>query len=176
MRSDALLAFVPIGTPLSLIGNGTTETSNVLDLLGQGVGTAPANIIGNASVFGQDPGIGGFRPEINAVIGTALVGGTSVNMQLQYAVDQGVGGGYQPGTWKVIAETGAILIASLTAGQVIGRFPFLPAFPPGTLPRFVRLAFVNVGNVTAGSIGAALVTLVRDDQANRYAARNYTVS
>ena len=141
MRSDALIAFVPIGAPLSLVsGNNVAVQSNVIDLLGQGVGQAPANIIGNATVFGQDPGIGQFRPEIDAAVGTALAGSTSINMQLQYAVDSGVGGGYQPGTWNTIAETGAIAIANLTANTVFGRLPFLPAFPAGTLDLFATMA------------------------------------
>lgn len=178
MRSDALLAFVPIGSPLSLIsGNNVAVPSpGIIDLMGSGVGTAPPNIIGTATVFGQDPGIGMFRPEINAVIGVALAGSTSINMALQYAVDSGVGGGYQPGTWITIAETGAIAIANLTAGVVIGRFPFLPAFPAGTLPRYIRLLWTPVGTTTAGTILSALVTLVRDDQANKFAAKNYAVA
>lgn len=177
MRSDALLAFVPLGAALSLVsGNNVAVQSNVIDLLGMGAGQAPTNIIGNATVFGQDPGIGQFRPEIAAAIGTAVAGSTSINAQLQYAVDSGVGGGYQPGTWNTIAETGAIAIANLTANTVFMRFPFLPAFPAGTIPRFVRLQFTPVGTTTAGTVAFALVTLIRDDQANKFASKNFTVA
>ena len=40
MRSDALVAFIPIGAPLSLanLGAGVTIATNPLDLLGLGVG------------------------------------------------------------------------------------------------------------------------------------------
>lgn len=178
MRSDAMLAFVPIGSPLSLISgaNVPVPSPGIIDLMGSGVGTAPPNIIGSATVFGQDPGVGAFRPEINVIVGTALVGSTSINTALQYAVDSGAAGGYLPGTWNTVAETGAIAIANLTANQVIARFPFLPAFPPGTLPRYLRLLFTPVGTTTAGTILSAIVTLVRDDQANRYAAKNYAVA
>lgn len=177
MRSDALLSFVPLGSPLSLIsGANVAVPSQVIDLLGVGVGVAPPSIIGTRTVFGEDPGIGGFRPEINAVIGTAVVGSTSINGALQYAVDSGAGGGYLPGTWITIAETGAIAIANLTANTVFMRFPFLPAFPAGTVPRFIRLLFTPVGTTTAGTVAFALVTLVRDDLSNRFAAKNYSVS
>lgn len=178
MRLDSLLAFVPLGAPLSLAaGASPTLTSQVIDLLGTGVGTAPANIIGTATVFGEDPGIGMFRPELMIAMGSAnAAGGTSVNVQLQYAVDSGVGGNYQPGTWNTVVETGALLTANLTANQVLARFPWLPAFPPGTLPRFLRLAFVEVGTFTAGAIAFAIPTFVRDDQSNKFAAKNYKVS
>lgn len=174
MRSDALLAFIPIGSPLSLTTG--TLTSNVIDLMGSGVGTAPPNIIGTRTVFGQDPGIGQVRPELNIVTGSVTpAGGTSLNVQLQYAVDAGTPT-YLPGTWITIAETGAIVTASLAALQHLARFPFLPAFPVGTLPRYLRLAFVIVGTYTAGTIDSALVVPSRDDQANKFSAKNFVVA
>jgi len=178
MRSDALLAFVPIGGNQSLIGASdiAIPSQRVIDLLGEGVGVAPSNIIGNRTLFGTDMGIGGFRPEINCVMGDAGVGATSLNVALQGAVDTGAAGGYLPGTYITFAETGAIALASLTAGQIIARFPWLPAFPASTLPRFLRLLFTPVGAFSAGSIASALVTTVRDDQANKFAAKNFTVS
>lgn len=176
MRLDASLAFVGLGGPLSLVaGASPTLYSDVVDLMGVGVGNAPPNIIGNATTFGEDPGIGMFRPELMIAMGsTAAAGGTSVNVQLQYAPD--TASTYQPGTWATIVETGAILTASLTANQVIARFPWLPTFPANNLLRYLRLAFVEVGTFTAGAIAFAIPTLVRDDQANRYAAKNYTVA
>lgn len=181
MRSDALLAFVPIGGNLSLVaGAGVDIPSNVIDLLGKGVGVAPGSIIGNATLFGSDQGIGGFRPEINAVIGTALtaVAASTLTGKLQAAADQGAAGNYQPDTWNTIAQTGAMTAAQLAAGTVFLRFPFLPAFPATLRPRFLRLLFSPSagGSFSAGTVAAALVTFVRDDQANKLAARNYSVS
>ena len=41
MRSDALLAFVPIGAPLSIVLNsGQNVSSGIIDLLGEGVSHA----------------------------------------------------------------------------------------------------------------------------------------
>ena len=176
MRSDALLAFVPIGGNLSLVTGGANAvaSTNVIDLMGVGVGVAPPNIIGNTALFGPDMGIGGFRPEIKCVLGTAFVGGTSLNVALQAAPDTAVT--YQPGAWTTLAETGAMLTANLTAGQLVARFPWLPAFPANLSPRYLRMLFTPVGTYTAGTIASAIVTTVRDDQANKFAANNYKVA
>lgn len=182
MISDAQLAFVPLSAPLSLVGGaGVSIPSLVLDLLGAGVGVAPPNIIGNAALFGADVGVGGrLRPEIQCSIGAACTTGNSatLNAALQAAVDQGAGGNFQPGTWNTIAETGPIAAANLTAGQIIARFPFLPTFPAGLRPRFLRMLFQipAATNFNAGTIAAALVVLVRDDLNQKNAARNYVVA
>ena len=66
----------------------------------------------------------------------------------------------------------------LTAGAVAARMDWPAAFPANTArPRFVRLLFQvpAATNFTAGTISAAVVTMTRDDQANRQAAKNFTV-
>ena len=183
MILDGQLSFVPLGSVLSLVGAAgvSIPSTNVIDLLGAGVGVAPPNIIGNVSLFGADVGVGGhLRPEIMCAIGTACATSNSatLNAALQAAPDTGAAGGYIPTTWTTIAETGAIAAANLTAGQIIARFPFLPAFPAGLRPRFLRLYFQipTSTSFTAGTIGAAVVTLVRDDLAQKFAAKNYTVA
>ena len=72
--------------------------------------------------------------------------------------------------------SGAILTANLTAGQIVARFNFPPAFPANLNPRFLSLLFTPVGTFTGGVIASAIVTMVRDDQSNRYAAKNYSVA
>lgn len=187
MILDSQLSFVPVGAPLSLVGaaGASIPSTNVIDLLGQGVGTAPANIIGNAALFGTDVGVGGrVRPELNVVIGTAAVTANSatLDLALQAAPDTGAAGGYLPGTWQTLEESGPLTAAQLTAGQVIMRLPFPPAFPSsffgGLRPRFLRLlAQVPSGtNFTAGTIASATVTMVRDDQTNKIATKNFIVA
>lgn len=186
MITDALVAFVPIGSPLSLVGaGGQTFRSNVIDLLGQGVGTAPSNIIGTATVFGTDQGVGGRRPELNITIGTALTGaaGTTLKAALQAAEDQGPSGNYQPGSWIDIDSQDGITLANAIANSVIFRTPFIPTFPANFLPRYLSLLFspqltnqTPNGSFTAGTIASALVTMVRDDQANKFAAKNFKVA
>lgn len=181
MRIDSTLAFVPFGTPLSIVGaTGASFQSQVIDLLGSGVGTAPANIIGNATVFGQDIGIGGGGPQptLLVTVGTAFVtgGSATLNVQLQGAVDSGAPT-YAPGSWITLVETGTLAASVLTAGQVIARFDMPPAVPPGTLPRYLRINFVTPSGqqFSAGTIAFAYPTYVRDDQANKFAASNYVV-
>ncbi len=177
MLTDKLVSFVDVGAPLSLIANtGDIASTNTIDLLGSGVGTAPANIIGNATLFGEDAGIGSHRPELNITLGDAVVsgGGGTLNVKLQAAPDVAVT--HIPTTWTTLAETGAIAVANLTAGQILARFPFLPAFPAGLNPRYLRLVFtIGTAAFTAGSVASALVTTYRDDQANKFAAANFSV-
>jgi hypothetical protein len=175
MIFDRLLSFVPIGAPISI--TSAAVGSDVIDLLGQGVGVAPASIFGTPALFGAPDamGVGGLRPELNITIGTAFAGGTSLNVALQAAADLGTPT-YQPDTWKTLAETGLILTAALTASLVIARFPWLPPFPANLRPRYLRVLFTPAGTFTAGTIASALVTTVRDDQFNKYAAKNYAVA
>lgn len=180
MIHDNLLDFVPIGTNLSLVAAAgvSVPSSNVIDILGSGVGTAPMNIIGNVTVFGEDSGIGGNVPNINIVIGTAVTTGDActLNVAFQGAPDLGAGGGYQPGTWQTFNETGPMTAAQLTAGTVI-RLDWFPAFPPNEAPRYLRLLFQGPATLdfTAGTIASAIVTMVRDDWAAKYAAKNFSV-
>lgn len=186
MISDALLSFVPLGGSLSLVaGAGVNIASpNVIDLLGLGVGVAPSDRIwGTPSVFGAPDamGVGGDRPELNVSVGTAPTAGAgtpTLNVALQGAIDTGAGGNYQPGTWNTFAESGAIAIANLTANTVIFRCPWLPPFPANLRPRFLRLLFQipSATNFATGTIASALVVPVRDDQFNKYAAKNYSVA
>ncbi len=122
-------------------------------------------------------GVGAIRPELNVTIGTAAVGATgTLNVALQAAADLGTPT-YQPDAWNTLAETGPIAVANLGANTVIARFPWLPPFPANLRPRYLSLLFsVATANITAGSISSALVTTVRDDQFNKFAAKNYAVS
>lgn len=182
MLTDALLAFVPIGGNLSLVGPASSVfLSNVVDQLGVGVGVAPPSIIGNQSTFGQDGGVGGLRPELNISIGTAVVATASSTLKIAFqgAPDPGAAGNYTPaaGAWVDIASQDGITAANLTANAIPMRFPWLPTMPPNLRPRFYRLAFTisSLGSFTAGTIASALVTTVRDDYAARYAQKNYSV-
>ena len=186
MILDSQLSFVPIGGNLAIAGTAVAST-NTIDLLGQGVGTAPGNIFGataagggsGVTVFGAPDamGVGGPRPEINVVTGTsAFSGGTNLNVALQGAADQGSSGSYQPSTWYTFAESGTILTANLTASTVIFRVPWLPPFPANLRPRYLRLLFTPSGTFTVGVIASAVVVPVRDDQFNKYAANNYKVA
>lgn len=187
MRTDAQLIFVAPGSPLSLVaGAGLAISTNWLDMLGIGYGqpVPPNVIIGDQYAgFGQQDsmGVGGLRPELNVVIGTALNGaaGLTLNVALQAAADNNG----NAGTTQDIANQDGITIAQGTAGTVIFRSPWLPPFPANLRPRFLRLQFrpvaaggaVPSGAFTAGTIASALVTVVRDDYFAKYAQKNFVV-
>lgn len=178
MRIDSQLSFVPPGAPLSIVAAvGVNVPSNVIDLAGFGVGAPITNIIGNATVFGTDFGIGERKVQLEAVVGTAFTTSDSctLNVALQLAIDNGSN---QPGTWITSVETGAIAVAQLTAQAIIARFDWPPEFPVGTQPRFARLLFQVPASeqFTAGTIAFAIVTPTRDDYAAKYAAKNYTLA
>jgi len=194
MIIDSLISFVPIGAPLSLVGPANASiASQIVDLLGLGVGINPANasqIWGNTTNFGQADamGVGNQRPELNVTIGTALAGaaGLTLNAKLQAAADPGAAGNWTPvdANFVNIGGQDGITLARGTANTVIMRLPFLPPFPANLRPRFLRLLISPVsaagadpsGQFTAGTIASAVVVMSRDDQFNKYAAKNYSVS
>jgi hypothetical protein len=99
---------------------------------------------------------------------TTFTGGTSLQVQLQGAPDNGSGA---PGTYTTMWDSGAIAEASLIAGRYLlaGAFPrvLLPT-PTGpssaqALPRFLRLQYVTVGTHGAGAL-AGFIVLDRQDQ------------
>lgn len=187
MRTDALVMPIPLSGPLSLVaGAGINIPSNVIDLLGLGVGQSPAGagqIIGTTynQQYGVDFGIGGDRVLFDIVLGTGLVtaNAATLNLAMQGAPDTGLTGGWLPGTWQTLIETGPLTAAQCAAGVRIARWDWPPSFPENQPPpRFIRLlAQVPAAtNFTAGTIAFAVVTSARDDMSQRYASRNYSVS
>lgn len=165
MFRDLLLTFV--STPLSLVAaDGVAIASPTLDLLGAGVGVAPPNIIGTATVFGTDFGVGAHQLEMACYIGTALVasGAATLNAQWQFAPDPGAAGNYTPTTWTTVIETGALAVANLTANTRILAVKYPQIFPFSGRPRFTRLNFVvpSATHFTAGTIANAFLTDVPD--------------
>lgn len=180
MRLDSQLAFVP--APLSMVAAAgvSIASTNVIDFLGNGVGTAPTNLIGTATKFAQDPGVGDGKtiPKLQITTGAAFTTGTAatLNVAIQYAADDGTN---NPSTWYTAAETGEIPAANLTAAEVIARLD-VPPMPPqlASGARFMRLLFqIPAGTLfTAGTIAYAGIVPVRDDQANKFAAKNFSVA
>jgi hypothetical protein len=143
----------------------TAPSTGVIDMAGVGIGNAPPNAFGvSNSVFGQDIGIGDGMspPNLTCIIGTAFVGGTSLNVQIQASVDSGAPS-YNASNWETIVETGALLTAVLTAGTKIAEYTIPPRAPGQSFPRFYRLNYVVVGTFSAGTIGFAGIATGRDD-------------
>lgn len=185
MFTDALLNFVPIGGNQSVVGAAGASIvlapgGTALDLMGAGVGLAPPNFIGTAALFGTDFGVGVKKALLAIAVGTAFAttNAGTWNLAFQLAPDTGAAGGYLPGAWTTIIETGAQPVANAPANAIIARFDWPPAFPVTLRPRFARLLMqlASGTNLSAGTIAYALVTTDRDDQSNKYAAKNFVVS
>ena len=164
MQTDSNLVFVASGSPQAILG--VTVNTNPLDLA-QGTIVTGANYptslsltFGNATYFGEDLGIGYGRLPLAVWTGAAFAGGTSLNIQIQGAVDNG-GGTVAGLTFNTYAESGAQPLANLGANL---EFP-MPDWPQAAIklanPRFIRLAFVPVGTFTAGTIAFAGFALQR---------------
>lgn len=183
MLLDALDTFIGANaTPVSVVAatGATIPLGNVIDLLGNGVGQAPTNIIGNTTVWGEPgTGIGRVQPAIQINIGTAFVNGTSTptaTFALQYAADAG-SPTYQPGTWYTSSATNAHATAEMTADQVFWM-DITPPPPEVTTPRFMRLVLITPAgtNYSAGTVAFAGKTMVPDQDVNKSVPNNYTVS
>jgi|SRR5579864_1917089 len=160
----------------------TAASTNVIDLTGAGVGSAPLNRIGNASVFGEDLGIGdGVNiPRVGVWITSSFVsaGGATMQVQFQGSIDSGsnTAAGY-----TTYIETDALTVAQLTlttTAPEYGKIGF--AWPHrailAAMPRFIRLNYVvGTSTFSAGAVAAAIV-LARDDWAAAAYAANYIVA
>jgi hypothetical protein len=191
MLTDALLNFVPIGGNLSLVAGAgiAIPSTGIIDLLGLGVGVAPSErIIGlpSSGLFGEDAGIGAVKPQVqvnllSSVVPTAGTGTPTLNIAFQGAPD--TAGTHLPGAWQTLVETGPLTVAQLVAaasatlGYPLARFDFPPAFPPGLNARYLRLLFSPAAatNFATLTVASAIITMVRDDWAAKYAAENFTV-
>jgi hypothetical protein len=182
MQIDSKLEFVPhTGAPQTVVGaaGATITFTGIIDLLGEGVGTAPGSIIGNATLFG-DPGegIGRTKPDIQISIGTAFTtsNAATANFAIQYAPDSGTPT-YLPGTWETAAETGAKPVSECTANQVF-RLAVPPAPPNTQRPRYMQLVVLipAATAMTAGTVSWAGIVFARDDLAVRQGAKNFTVA
>lgn len=131
---------------------GTQQSTNILDLVN-------ARDMG----IGDDPAL-----KILVLVTEAFTVGTSLNVQIQGAPDDGTG---NPGTWTTMIESGVLLEATMVVGRLILAIDLprilLPTELAPTaaqaLPRFLRLQYVTDGTHTTGKVFGCIV-LDRQDQ------------
>lgn len=180
MQSDALLNFVQPGGSATAVGSAgaVVPIGNVIDLLGNGSGSAPTSIIGNVSTFGHDPGIGRVKPVVQIIVGTSFTTANSATavFALQYAADAG-SPSYVPGTWYISSATEPHAASVMVAGARI-NMGFTPAPPEVPRPRFIRLVLIvpSATNFNAGAINFAGPVMVADTLAFRQQPRNYAAA
>lgn len=134
---------------------GTQDCSNIVDIGEKGGIPTSANG-GGARDLGQgNPDIWLF-----AEVVVAFTGGTSLQLELQGAPDNGSGA---PGSFTTMWTGPAVAEASLVVGAQIANVNVPKVIEGQALPRFLQLVCVSVGSHSAGQIEAGVV-LDRFDQ------------
>jgi len=134
---------------------GTQVSSNVLDLGLIGIPSF-ANGGGARDIgIGDDPAM-----KVLVVVTEAFTGGTSLQLTLSGAPDNGSGA---PGSYTVMWTGPAVVEANLGVGAYLANIDMPRPVPGQAMPRFLRLGYVTVGTHTAGEILGTLV-LDRMDQ------------
>lgn len=129
---------------------GTQVASNILDLgIDDGI---PSEANGGGA---RDMGIGD-KPSLKllVVVTTAFVDGTSLQLVLAGAPDNGSG---SPGSYTTMWTSSAYAEANLVVGAQLANIDVPRPVPGQVLPRFLRLSFVTVGTHTAGAVQATIV-------------------
>ena len=134
---------------------GTQAASNMIDL---GVSGLPASASGGGARdigVGDDPSL-----KLSVMVIAAFTVGTSLQLQLQGAPDNGSGA---PGSYTIMWTSAAIAEASLVAGAQLANINVPRVVFGQAIPRFLKLNFISVGTHSTGTIEAQIV-LDRDDQ------------
>ena len=161
MILDALQAF---SINQNVFSNGTTVDSNILDYGGPALPVLANNQGARDMGIGDDPSL-----KLLVQVITAFSGGTSCSVLIAGATDNGSGAPAAFSTWYI---SPAYAVATLVAGERMFDTDF-PRPPAGiAIPRFVKLTYTCVGNVTAGAV-SAFVVLDREDQA--YSSTNNAI-
>lgn len=153
--SNGATGGITAGAQTDLPTTGTQAASNIIDL---GVSGLPSGANGGGARdigVGDDPSL-----KLSVLVTTAITGGTSLQLQLQGAPDNGSGA---PGAYTTMWTSSAIAEASLVAGAQLANVDVPRVVFGQPIPRFLKLNFISVGTHSAGAIEAQIV-LDRDDQ------------
>ena len=135
---------------------GTQASSNVIDLgIVAGI-PSYANGGGARDIgVGDDPSM-----KMMVAVTTAFASGTSLQVLLQGAPDDGTG---IPGSYTTMYSGPVVLEAALIVGARVADIDVPRPVPGQAMPRFLRLSYVTDGTHTAGKIEGTMV-LDRNDQ------------
>lgn len=155
MILDGLLTFTSLAGGGVGVGDspttGTQTSTNSLDL--GLVGGIPASAAGGGARdigIGDDPAM-----KILVLVTTAFTGGTSLQVNIQGAPDNGSGAA---GAFTIMASGPVVLEANLIVGARLFDDDVPRPAPGQALPRFLQLGYVNgAGTHNAGVIKAFLV-------------------
>ena len=139
------------------VNSGTTFTTSAP--------TASANIIDTSQLasaakgYGRDLGPGDDLSLVVMVQTTFTGSGSTLQIALQYAPDNGTGA---PGTFVTMLQSVPYTLSQLTAGSELLRMQLPPVSPqpPGGsfIPKYIQLSYtVGTANMTAGAIISSIV-------------------
>lgn len=137
------------GTRTDAPTTGTQVSSNVLDL---GISGLPTSASGGGARdigIGDDPAM-----KLLVQVTTAFTGGTSLQVNVQGAPDNGSGA---PGSFTTMLNGPVVVEANLIVGARILDDDMPRPVPAQPLPRFLALQYVSVGTHGAGALTAFLV-------------------
>lgn len=139
---------------------GTQVASNVIDI-GVGSSSNPAIPSLANGAGARDLGIGDAPSlKLLASVSVAFTGGTSLQLDLAGAPDNGSG---VAGSYTVMWTSPAYAEADLDIGAQLGNIDIPMVIPGQALPRFLRLRFITVGTHSTGVVNCGVV-LDRFDQ------------
>lgn len=145
----------------------TALSTNAYDILNGGTlasatGAYTSNsIIGNASTFAEDLGLGRGvgTPQIEVFSGSGTpAAATSLQIALQGAPDAGTGN-TSGVTYTTYIETGAIPLASILASNRLAAFDLARVQVKAAYPRFLALDYIVVGSNFTGLTVTAYINL-----------------
>lgn len=147
---------ITAGAQTDLPTTGTQNASNVVDLgVTSGIPSS-ANGGGARDIgVGDDPSL-----KLSVICTTAVAGGTSLQLVLAGAPDDGSGG---QGSYTTMWSSPVYAEAALLAGAQLANIDVPRVITGQVLPRFLRLSFVSVGTHTSGAVEGQII-LDRDDQ------------
>lgn len=151
--SNGAFGGIVAGTTTDLPTTGTQAASNIIDL---GLNGLPSSANGGGA---RDIGVGDPELYLSALVMTAFGGGTSLQLQLQGAPDNGSGAaGSYTTMWTSLVYTEATLVAGVQLANISVPRPVLGQ----AMPRFLKLNYISVGTHSSGAIQCCIV-LNRDD-------------
>ena len=132
-------------------------------------GLASTNVIDLVNARDMDVGEPKIRIMCLVTASFTSTGAATLQVQAQGSTDNT--------TFTTYSETPAMIATACTAGKMIANFDFPGVLPnDGSLPRYLRLRYVNgVSAISAGSVISALV-LGRDMSPNRNYPSGITIT
>lgn len=177
MFLDGKLTFnSAIGTAQAI--TTTADGAGIIDVTGAGSGVEPKMINGYPlldTALGSDYGAGdGIAiPHVLFSVTTAGTGAGTIQFSVSAAPDNG---SYSPGTYTILAQTGALVGTSLVAGTIID-IPLPPIHASGlneALPRFYKVTYTVSGSATASVLANMVLNPAQVGQMKKY-ANNFIV-